>query len=59
VWRSRKDSRLYPFKRVAHKHLLSLYDRSMVFEYLQTLVDVGILDSIVIAGGENSGRFQS
>jgi dTDP-glucose pyrophosphorylase len=54
-----KDSRLYPFKSVADEHLLSLYDRSMACEHLQILVDAGILDSFVVAGGENSGRFQS
>jgi glucose-1-phosphate thymidylyltransferase len=52
-----KGSRLYPLTRVTNKHLLPVYDRPMVFYPVQTLVDAGIRDIIVVTGGQNSGDF--
>jgi glucose-1-phosphate thymidylyltransferase len=52
-----KGSRLYPLTRVTNKHLLPVYDRPMVFYPIQTLVDAGIRDIIVVTGGQNSGDF--
>jgi glucose-1-phosphate thymidylyltransferase len=52
-----KGSRLYPLTRVTNKHLLPVYDRPMVFYPIQTLVDAGIRDIIVVTGGQNSGEF--
>jgi|SRR5271157_483644 len=52
-----KGSRLYPLTRVTNKHLLPVYDRPMVFYPIQTLVDAGIKDIIVVTGGQNSGDF--
>jgi len=52
-----KGSRLYPLTRVTNKHLLPVYDRPMVFYPIQTLVDAGIKDIIIVTGGQNSGDF--
>jgi glucose-1-phosphate thymidylyltransferase len=52
-----KGSRLYPLTRVTNKHLLPVYDRPMIFYPIQTLVDAGIKDIIVVTGGQNSGDF--
>jgi glucose-1-phosphate thymidylyltransferase len=52
-----KGSRLYPLTRVTNKHLLPVYDRPMVFYPIQTLVDAGIGDIIIVTGGQNSGDF--
>ena len=50
-------SRLDPLTRVTNKHLLPVYDRPMIFYPLQTLVDVGIQDILVVTGGQNAGDF--
>ena len=52
-----KGSRLYPLTRVTNKHLLPVFDRPMVFYPIQTLVDAGIRDIIIVTGGQNSGDF--
>jgi glucose-1-phosphate thymidylyltransferase len=52
-----KGSRLYPLTRVTNKHLLPVYNQPMVFYPIQTLVDAGIKDIIVVTGGHNSGDF--
>jgi glucose-1-phosphate thymidylyltransferase len=52
-----KGSRLYPLTRVTNKHLLPVYDRPMIYYPIQTLVDAGIHDIIVVTGGYNSGDF--
>ena len=52
-----KGSRLYPLTRVTNKHLLPVYDRPMIYYPIQTLVDAGIHEIIVVTGGQNSGDF--
>ena len=52
-----KGSRLYPLTRVTNKHLLPVYDRPMIYYPIQTLVDAGIREIIVVTGGHNSGDF--
>src|ERR1700681_3157270 len=50
-------SLLYPLTRVTNQHLLPLSDPSMTFYPIQTLVDAGIREIIVVTGGQNSGDF--
>ena len=50
-------SRLDPITRVTNKHLLPIYDRPMVFLPIQTLVDAGITDIMLVTGGNNAGDF--
>ncbi len=50
-------SRLSPLTRVTNKHLLPVYDKPMVFYPIQTLVDAGITDILLVTGGKNAGDF--
>src|SRR5215831_19261057 len=50
-------SRLHPLTRVTNKHLLPIYDRPMIYYPLQTLVDAGINDILIVTGGHNAGDF--
>jgi glucose-1-phosphate thymidylyltransferase len=48
-------SRLYPLTRVTNKHLLPVYDKPMLYYPVQTLVDAGIQDILIVTGGNNAG----
>ena len=50
-------SRLFPITRVTNKHLLPVYDKPMVFYPIQTLVNAGIRDILLVTGGKNAGDF--
>jgi glucose-1-phosphate thymidylyltransferase len=50
-------SRLYPLTRVTNKHLLPVYDKPMIHYPLQTLVDAGINEILIVTGGNNAGDF--
>ena len=50
-------SRLFPLTRVTNKHLLPVYDRPMIFFPIQTLVNAGIRDILVVTGGQDAGDF--
>jgi len=50
-------SRLDPLTRVTNKHLLPVFDRPMVHYPLQTLIDAGITEILVVTGGESAGDF--
>ena len=50
-------SRLYPLTRVTNKHLLPVYDKPMLYYPVQTLVDAGIQDILIVTGGNNAGEF--
>ena len=50
-------TRLQPLTTITNKHLLPVYDKPMIFYPLQTLVDAGIEDIMVVTGGTNAGDF--
>ena len=50
-------SRLFPLTKITNKHLLPIYDKPMIYYPIQTLVDAGISDIMVVTGGQNSGDF--
>jgi glucose-1-phosphate thymidylyltransferase len=50
-------SRLYPMTKVINKHLLNVYDKPMIYYPIQTLVDAGIDQIMVVTGGNNAGSF--
>jgi glucose-1-phosphate thymidylyltransferase len=50
-------SRLNPLTRVTNKHLLPIYDKPMIYYPVQTLVNAGIQDILVVTGGKNAGEF--
>jgi len=50
-------SRLLPLTKITNKHLLPIYDKPMIYYPIQTLVDAGIKDILVVTGGKNAGDF--
>jgi glucose-1-phosphate thymidylyltransferase len=50
-------SRLFPLTKITNKHLLPIYDKPMIYYPIQTLVDAGIEDIMLVTGGKNSGDF--
>lgn len=50
-------SRLNPLTRVTNKHLLPIYDKPMVYYPVQTLVNAGVHEILLVTGGKNAGDF--
>ncbi len=50
-------SRLYPLTYATNKHLLPVYDKPMVFYPIQTLVQAGITEVMIVTGGPHAGDF--
>jgi glucose-1-phosphate thymidylyltransferase len=50
-------SRLRPLTAVTNKHLLPVYDQPMVYYPIQTLVNAGITDIMIVTGGNSAGDF--
>jgi len=50
-------TRLSPLTKITNKHLLPVYDRPMIFYPLQTLINAGISDIMIVTGGNNAGDF--
>jgi len=50
-------SRLDPLTRITNKHLLPIYDRPMIYYPIQTLVDAGISEILIVTGGNWAGDF--
>jgi len=50
-------SRLFPLTKITNKHLLPIYDKPMIYYPIQTLVEAGIKDILLVTGGRNSGDF--
>jgi glucose-1-phosphate thymidylyltransferase len=50
-------SRLNPLTKVTNKHLLPIYDKPMVYYPIQTLVNAGIREILLVTGGKNAGDF--
>jgi len=50
-------TRLFPLTKVTNKHLLPVYNRPMIYYPIQTLVDAGISEILVVTGGNNAGDF--
>jgi len=50
-------TRLFPLTKITNKHLLPVYDKPMIYYPLQTLVEAGIEDIMVVTGGNHAGDF--
>lgn len=50
-------TRLRPLTSITNKHLLPVYDRPMIYYPIQTLVEAGIKDIMLVTGGNNAGDF--
>lgn len=50
-------NRLKPLTEVTNKHLLPVYDKPMIFYPLQTLLEAGVKDILIVTGKEYAGGF--
>jgi glucose-1-phosphate thymidylyltransferase len=50
-------TRLHPLTKITNKHLLPVYNRPMIYYPIQTLVDAGITEILIVTGGKNAGDF--
>jgi len=50
-------TRLYPLTHVTNKHLLPVYDKPMIYYPIQTLVNTGIRDILIVTSGPHVGDF--
>jgi glucose-1-phosphate thymidylyltransferase len=50
-------SRLDPCTRVTNKHLLPVYDKPMILYPLQTLINAGIKEVMIVSGKGHAGHF--
>lgn len=50
-------TRLYPLTHATNKHLLPVADKPMIYYPLQTLLDAGIKDIMIVTGGPHAGHF--
>jgi len=50
-------SRLKPLTKVTNKHLLPVYNKPMIFYPIETLIEAGIDDIMIVTGGNHAGAF--
>lgn len=50
-------TRLFPLTKVTNKHLLPVYNKPMVYYPIQTLVNAGVREILLVTGGNNAGDF--
>lgn len=50
-------SRLAPLTRITNKHLLPVYNKPMIYYPIETLINAGIDDIMIVTGGNSAGDF--
>ena len=50
-------SRLFPLTKITNKHLLPVHNQPMIYYPLQTLINAGIEDIMIVTGGNAAGDF--
>lgn len=50
-------TRLLPLTKVTNKHLLPVYNQPMIYYPIQSLVNAGILEVMIVTGGNSAGDF--
>jgi glucose-1-phosphate thymidylyltransferase len=50
-------SRLYPLTKVTNKHLLPVYNKPMIYYPMETLINTGIKDIMIVSGRGHAGHF--
>jgi glucose-1-phosphate thymidylyltransferase len=50
-------TRLRPLTRITNKHLLPVYNKPLIYYPIETLVEAGIRDILLVTGGNSAGDF--
>jgi len=50
-------TRLLPLTKITNKHLLPIYSKPMIYYPIETLVEAGIKDILLVTGGKHAGEF--
>lgn len=50
-------TRLYPLTKITNKHLLPVFNKPMIYYPIETLIEAGIEDILIVAGGNSAGDF--
>jgi len=50
-------SRLFPLTKVTNKHLLPVFDKPMIYYPMETLLNAGIKDIMIVSGKGHAGHF--
>ena len=50
-------TRLRPLTYATNKHLFPIYDQPMIFYPIQTLVNAGVTNIMIVTGGPHAGHF--
>ncbi|MBC7795258.1 MAG: NTP transferase domain-containing protein [Pyrinomonadaceae bacterium] len=50
-------SRLFPLTKITNKHLLPIFNQPMIYYPIQTLINAGIDDIMIVTGGNSAGDF--
>ena len=50
-------TRLLPLTKITNKHLLPVFDKPMIYYPIQSLVDAGIDEIVIVTGGHYAGDF--
>jgi glucose-1-phosphate thymidylyltransferase len=50
-------SRLHPLTKITNKHLLPVHNQPMIYYPIQTLINAGIDDIMIVTGGNSAGDF--
>ena len=50
-------TRMYPLTYATSKHLLPIYNKPMIYYPIQTLVNAGIKDVVIVTGGPHAGHY--
>ncbi len=50
-------SRLHPLTKITNKHLLPVHSKPMIYYPIQTLINAGIEDIMIVTGGYSAGDF--
>lgn len=50
-------TRLHPLTKITNKHLLPVHDQPMIYYPINTLINAGIEDIMIVTGGNSAGDF--
>ena len=50
-------SRLFPLTKITNKHLLPVFNKPMIYYPIQTLINAGVDDIMIVTGGNYAGHF--